>query len=105
MSVYMKNIDLCIEEEQEELVESGGKELFSKDEVANILEEILPFARIDLENVQDMKLDAKEFAEGIKMYSKECGKIAALLNVGVPIEQAIEYLLIREGKFVKQFKA
>lgn len=44
----------------------------------------------------DIEFDADNFAKGVNSASELCGKLAALMSVGIEGETALNYLLERE---------
>jgi hypothetical protein len=50
---------------------------------------------LDTENVEDLQLDKIEFEKGLKEVSYLSGMVTGLINIGIPLEEAINYLYAR----------
>ena len=51
------------------------------------------FLPMDLDNLEGVKFDKKAFQKGISDISEVCGKICALTNVGVSMQDALSYMI------------
>ena len=95
---------MCKEFENEELElneqESVSLEDLDKDELINIIYSLSEQKDKEIEiytdNVRDIKIDSKEFEEGVKFVSFVAGAFSALNSVGYPKDLIHEFLINRE---------
>ena len=95
---------MCKEFENEELElneqESVNLEDLDKDELINIIYSLSEQKDKEIEiytdNVQDTKIDSKEFENGVKSVSFVAGAFSALNSVGYPKDLIHEFLINRE---------
>ena len=73
--------------------ECNGEELYTQEQVLDIVEEITPKIFISTESCGGIELDKKEFAKGVKEVSNICGRISAILSTGVSKESVIDIIM------------
>ena len=73
---------------------SGEEELYTQEDVAQLLDEVLPKVACNTNDLQDFKLDEDKFQDGINSVSAICGQFSALTNVGVDKSSAIDIIMI-----------
>lgn len=83
---YKCDCDECEEEDIEQ-------ELFTKEELIEIIEEIKPKVMLNIESLNNLELDMDEFKRGIKESSYMCGQFIALTNVGMDKDMAYNVVL------------
>lgn len=69
------------------------KDSYTPDEVMDIIEKIVPQVVLEVDNLDGLELDRKEFNKGLAEMSKTCGKVTALLTIGFTVDMALDYLL------------
>lgn len=79
--------------EEEVLQEDYEEETLTAEEIADILEEIIPKVEIDLDNVNGSSLDKKQFKNGIESVSYICGQYSALRGVGVDGSSCVDIIV------------
>lgn len=60
-------------------------------------EEISEIIQLNVDNLVDTEFNEEEFQQGLKDISKVCGMITGLINVGLPPELALTYILNSEN--------
>jgi hypothetical protein len=70
-------------------------ENMSKDQLISVVEQLMSIKdiEVDIDDVQGIKLDKKEFEKGIKLVSLTCGMISALTSVGLTKDQVMDYVI------------
>lgn len=78
---------------ENELLENEEQELYTQEEIAEIIGNILPEVLLDTEELNNKTIDSKEFEKGIKSVSEICGQYSALRSVGVDNNSAIDIIM------------
>jgi len=71
--------------------ESEEQEYYTKDEVLDIIEEITPKIKINVDDLDCFKLNEDEFENGLRDISYVCGQFIGLISVGVANVDAFQY--------------
>ena len=72
---------------------SGEEELYTQEDIAQLLDGVLPKVVCNTNDLQDFILDEKKFQKGANSVSEICGQFSALINVGVGKAEAIDIIL------------
>lgn len=78
---------------EEKVCSCEEQELFTSEDITNLLEEVMPKVDINLDNVKDTSLDKKAFKNGIDSVSYICGQYSALKNVGIEGSSCIDIII------------
>lgn len=103
--------DMCefnekeIEQEEELTLEDMDKE-----QLISTIEQLMYMREKEIEvntdNIQNLELDNKEFAKGLKSVSFICGMIAGLSSVGLTKDQVMDYVVNEQNiKFNKDLNS
>lgn len=63
---------------------------YTADEVACLLEEVIPSIEIDTKSCQESELNLEEFKKGVMEVSSICGMLSAFMGTGLSNELALE---------------
>jgi len=87
--------DINENELNEELDDQTSLESLSKDELIDVIEQLMNSkdVNIDTDNLQNLSLDAKEYAKGLKSISLIAGQYSGLKSVGIDSTSAIDILI------------
>ena len=69
------------------------EELYTQEDIAQLLDEVLPKVVCNTNELQDFKLNEKMFQNGVSSVSGICGQYSALTNVGVDKSSAIDIIM------------
>ena len=72
---------------------NGEEELYTQEDIAQLLDEVLPKVVCNTNDLQDFQLNGKKFQSGVDSVSAICGQFSALINVGVGKAEAIDIIL------------
>ena len=73
--------------------ECNDEELYTQEDIAQLLDEVLPKVACNTNELQDFKLNEKMFQDGANSVSAICGQFSALTNVGVDKSSAIDIIM------------
>lgn len=69
------------------------EELYTQEDIAQLLDEVLPKVVCNTNDLQDFQLNGKMFQKGVDSVSSICGQYSALTNVGVGKSEAIDIIM------------
>lgn len=72
---------------------NGEEELYTQEDIAQLLDEVLPKVVCNTNDLQDFQLNGKMFQSGIDYVSAICGQFSALTNVGIDKTGAIDIIM------------
>lgn len=79
--------------QEDEMDETEGQEYFTQDEVYDIIEQVTPKVKVNVEEVQELQINSQEFQAGIDSISFLCGQYSALRSVGIDSNSAIDIIV------------
>ena len=80
--IIVKDKDLDMEEN-----------VYTQEEVFELLQDLLPEVKIDTEELNDVKIDADKFKNGVDSVAEICGKYVALTSVGMDSNSAVDVIM------------
>lgn len=86
-------IELEDEELQCDCEELEDEELYTQEDIAQLLDEVLPKVACNTNDLQDFELDEYKFQNGVNSVSEICGQYSALINVGIDKSSAIDVIM------------
>lgn len=72
---------------------NGEEELYTQEDIAQLLDDVLPKVVCNTNDLQDFQLNGKMFQKGVTSVSEICGQFSALTNVGVGKAEAIDIIM------------
>lgn len=69
------------------------EELYTQEDIAQLLDEVLPKVVCNTNDLQDFQLNGKMFQKGVNSVSEICGQFSALTNVGIDKTGAIDIIM------------
>ena len=79
--------------ELEDEFQCDEEELYTQEDIKDLLEEVLPKVVCNTNDLQDFKLNEKMFQNGVSSVSAICGQFSALTNVGIDKTGAIDIIM------------
>ena len=73
--------------------ENDEEELYTQEDIAQLLDEVLPKVVCNTNDLQDFQLNGKMFQKGANSVSEICGQYSALTNVGIDKSSAIDIIM------------
>ena len=69
------------------------EELYTQEDIVQLLDEVLPKVVCNTNDLQDFQLNGKMFQKGANSVSEICGQYSALTNVGIDKSSAIDIIM------------